>query len=63
LKTERQSDALRLFMEAGKLFDTQPQLSKHVSMENRNKLREDIRKQIQLLKAENHLPSEKINLK
>ncbi len=63
LETDRQSDALRLFMEAGKLFDTQPQLSKHLSIENRNKLREDIRRQILKLKAENHLPSEKINLK
>jgi tetratricopeptide (TPR) repeat protein len=62
-ETQRQPDALRLFMEAEKLLKTHPQLSKHLPIENRNRLMEDIRKQILRLREENHLPSTEIRLK
>ena len=63
LETQRKSDALRLLIEAEKLFKTNPRLSQILSSEDRNQLMEEIRKQILQLGAENHQPSEEIRFR
>ena len=63
LETQRKSDALRLLIEAENRFKTNPRLSQILSTKDRNKLMEEIRKQILQLKAENYKPSGEIRFR